>query len=273
MFVTFPLVIMMGLNPFALPSQPFFGQACQVLTLSQNLVIASDMGEWFSYLLVLILQTVVSMTGHQNWQKMAMAHPAAPAMTTMKLPNLWHYRDPPSDFNCNQNSVAQLLWQGTSCHSGESEGMEVVAKVFLSPWGPEATCFLPNILLQTGAPLRFSLSSQILHARSAGSGPTLFFIMLWSSWCCSLLLSLMPVGRVQLTKREIFPWNFIMSPLPGLGFFLHANCERNVSIFSFEVLARKAVYGSALLSQVIAQLLILGLCFILPVPSIANLGA
>lgn len=64
-----------------------------------------------------------------------------------------------------------------------------------------------------------------------------------------------------------------MSPLPGLRFFLHANCERNVSIFSFEVLARKAVYGSALLSQVIAQLLILGLCFILPVPSIANLGA
>lgn len=35
-------------------------------------------------------------------------------------------------------------------------------------------------------------------------------------------------------------------PLPGLRLFLHANCERSVSIFSFEVLARNAVYGSAL---------------------------
>lgn len=123
-----------------------------------------------------------------------------------------------------------------------SEGVEVVAKVFLSPSCSEAMCSLPNIMLPTGAPLRFNLSSQISQTIAVGSGPTLFFMVLQSIWCCSLLLSLMPVGHVQLTKEDIYPWSSVMAPL---RFFLHASCERNVPIFSFEVLASNAVHGSA----------------------------
>lgn len=73
---------------------------------------------------------------------MAMAQAAQTTVATVELPSLWQYKEPAQVFDWNQNHVAQLLW-----HSDESGGIEVVAKVFLSPWDKEVMRVLPNIML------------------------------------------------------------------------------------------------------------------------------
>lgn len=57
--------------------------------------------------------------------------------------------------------------------------------------------------------LRFSLPSQILHVISLGSVPTLFFVLLQGSWCCSSLLSLILVSHVQQAIWD-FPMKYVI---------------------------------------------------------------
>lgn len=251
------------MNLFALPSQPFF---VQVLTLNQNLVTGSDMGDL----------NISSCSFCRQQSQWLVTRTDTRWLWATQPRQLWPpWSSPTHDATGILPQILtaiKTVWCSSSCHSGKLEGMEVVAKVFLSPWGTEAMCFLPSIVVPKWASLRFSLSSRILHTVSVGSEPALFFMLLQSSWWCSLLMSLMPIGHVHLTN-ERFSCETLWCPhSPDLDsswvltvnktfLFLALRCWQEMQRIDLHY------------SQVTAQPLILGLRFILPVPRIANLGA
>lgn len=228
----------MGRSPFALSRVPLFREACHVLTLKQNLSFP--------------------VFGHSKWLGWVVSSDAHSINSSL------------DDWSpaLRQDSCDPPSWS----HHGASQHETLQGTLPKVLTGIKAVWQRGDALPAWYYALRFSLPSQILHVISLGSVPTLFFVLPRGSWCCSSLLSLILVGRVQLAV-----WDF---PMKYHNVLAHGPqilpvCQLQKTHFYF--LAWRCWQGMQSMhphyKQGAARPLILGLLFILPISRMANLGA